>query len=68
MNTKYLVQTLGLGEMAALRALEAMTVRGVPIGDNGRSRGRVWQHRGMLGVLDDYAARIRRMAARALPS
>lgn len=56
-NTKYLVQTLGLGEMAALRALEAMTVRGVLIETTGRSRGRVWQHRGMLGVLDDYAAR-----------
>ena len=56
-NTKYLVQTLDLGEMAALRALEAMTVRGVLIETTGRSRGRVWQHRGMLGVLDDYAAR-----------
>lgn len=61
-NTKYLVETVGLGEMAALRALEAMTARGVLVEMTGRSRGRVWQHRGIFGVLDDYAARIRRMA------
>lgn len=63
-NTKYLVQTLGLGEMAALRALDAMTARGVLVEITGKSRGRVWQHRGILGVLDGYAARIRRMSAK----
>ncbi|MGP6172180.1 Fic family protein [Microbacterium sp. A204] len=63
MNAKYLVQTLGLGEMAALRALDAMSARGVLVEMTGKSRGRVWQHSGILGVLDEYAARIRRMSA-----
>ncbi|MHA3685082.1 Fic family protein [Leucobacter sp. HY1908] len=62
-NTKHLIRALGLGEMAALRALDAMVARGVLVETTGKSRGRVWQHRGILGVLDDYAARIRRMSA-----
>lgn len=64
LNTKYLVKTLGLGEMAALRALDVMTDRGVLVEMTGKSRGRVWQHRGILGVLDEYAALIRRMSAK----
>lgn len=63
-NTKYLVQTLGLGEMAALRALDALTGRGVLVEMTGKSRSRIWQHRGILGVLDEYAARIRHMSAK----
>ncbi|MBO2988561.1 Fic family protein [Leucobacter tardus] len=61
-NTKYLVRELGLGEMAALRSLSALTERDVLIETTGRARGRVWQHRGILGVLDAYAAEIRRMS------
>ena len=63
-NTKYVVRKLGLGEMAALRALDALTAKGVLVEMTGKSRARVWQHRGILGVLDDYAARIRRMSAK----
>ncbi|MCT1478704.1 Fic family protein [Microbacterium sp. p3-SID336] len=62
-NTKYLMAELGLGEMAALRALDALTARGVLTETTGKGRNRVWQHRGILGVLDAYAAEIRRMAA-----
>lgn len=61
-NTKYLVRELGLGEMAALRSLSALTERGVLTETTGRARGRVWQHRGILGVLDAYAAEIKRMS------
>ena len=40
------MKTLGLGEMAALRALDALTERGVLTESTGKSRNRVWQHRG----------------------
>jgi hypothetical protein len=63
-NTKYLTNGLGIGEMAALRALEALTERGVLTEMTGRARGRVWQHRGIFDVLDGYAAEIRRMSLR----
>lgn len=63
-NTKYLTTHLGLGEMAALRALEALTVREVLTETTGKGRNRVWQHRGIFGVLDAYAGGIRRMTAR----
>ncbi len=65
MNTKYLITHLGLGEMAALRALDALTEREVLTETTGgKGRNRVWQHRGILGVLDAYAAEIRRMSVR----
>lgn len=63
-NTRFLKNTLGLGEMAALRALDTLTARGVLIETTGNSRGRVWQHRGIFAVLDEYGAEIRRMAVR----
>ena len=63
-NTKYLMSTLGLGEMGALRALDTLTDRGVLTETTGKSRNRVWQHRGILDVLDDYAEKIRRMTVR----
>ncbi|WP_424937296.1 MULTISPECIES: Fic family protein [Bacteria] len=63
-TTRYLVGSLGLGEMATLRALDALVKRGVLTETTGRARGRVWQHRGIFEVLDDYAGTIRRMSAR----
>lgn len=63
-NTKYLRRELGLGEMAALRALDVLTERSVLTETTGKTRGRIWQHRGIFEVLDRYAAKIRRMSAR----
>ena len=63
-NSKYLMTALGLGEMAALRALDTLTARGVLEETTGKSRGRVWQHRGIFAALDAYAAEIRRMSVR----
>ncbi|MCT9001063.1 Fic family protein [Microbacterium sp. PMIC_1C1B] len=62
-NANYLKDTLGLGEMTALRALDSLMERRVLTETTGRSRGRVWQHRGIFDVLDSYAAVIRRMSA-----
>ncbi|YCK81892.1 Fic family protein [Arthrobacter sp. D3-18] len=63
-NSKYLMRKLGLGEMAAQRALDALTDRGVLVETSGRGRNRVWQHPGFFEVLDGYAAQIRRMSER----
>lgn len=60
-NTAYLTRTLDLSEMTVWRALDALTERGVLTETTGRGRNRVWQHRGILGVLDGYAEQIRRM-------
>lgn len=59
-NTKFLKSTLGLSDMTALRALEALAERGVVTERTGYQRNRVWEHRGILTVLDEYAANIRR--------
>lgn len=64
MNTKYLMSALGLGVMGALRALDALTDRGVLTESTGKSRNRVWQHPGIFDVLDRYAENIRRMSTR----
>lgn len=63
-NVKYLKSALGLSEMTALRALGSLTERDVLTETTGKSRGRVWQHRGIFEVLDAYASVIRRMSGR----
>ncbi|MDQ0613567.1 Fic family protein [Microbacterium sp. W4I4] len=63
-NMRYLTGALGFGEMTALRAVDSLVERGVLVESTGKGRNRVWQHRGILDVLDAYAARIRRMSAR----
>lgn len=63
MNVRFLKNTLGVGEMAALRALDAFTAREVLTETTGRVRGRVWQHRGVFDAVDSYASAIRRMSA-----
>lgn len=59
-NTRYLVEQLGIGEMAALRALQIFVERDVLTESTGKARGRVWEHRGILNVLDLYAEKLRR--------
>ena len=62
-NTNYLMTTLGFGEMAALRALQSLTERGILTEATGRARSRVWLHPGIFRVLDGYAAEIQRMSS-----
>lgn len=59
-NTKYLVEQLSIGEMAALRALHLLAERGVLTESTGKARGRIWEHRGILNALDLYAEKLRR--------
>lgn len=59
-NTRYLVSALGLNDMTVVRALDVLTDRGILTERTGFSRNRVWEQREILGVLDAYAAQIRR--------
>lgn len=60
-NAKHVQTALGVSEMATLRALDTLSDRGVLRERTGRSRGRVWEHPGVIGVLDEYAETIRRL-------
>ncbi|WP_308796767.1 Fic family protein [Agromyces silvae] len=54
-NAKYLTQHFGMNESAAQRALGQLTEAGVLQETTGFRRNRVWQHAGILRVLDGYA-------------
>lgn len=53
-------RALGVADASAQRALAQLTEAGVLQERTGAARGRIWQHEGILAVLDDYAAAIRR--------
>jgi Fic family protein len=59
-NARYLVDHLGMSDMTAQRALAQLSDTGVLTERTGLQRNRVWQHAGILHVLDAYAQRIRR--------
>jgi Fic family protein len=59
-NSRYLVDALGIRDVTVARAMDALTARGVLVERTGFSRNRVWEHRGILTVLDDYAKDVRR--------
>lgn len=59
-NTAYLTENLGLNKVTALRTLDLLTERGVLHERTGKRRNRMWQHSGILDVLDSYAEGIRR--------
>lgn len=59
-NTRYLQKTLGLSKPQAERAIKTLTERGVVVARTGKQRNVVYEHRGILDVLDEYAAGLRR--------
>lgn len=59
-NAAHLQRALEVPAMTAQRALAQLTESGVLQEATGRSRNRVWQHRGILRILDAYAAEVRR--------
>lgn len=59
-NQEYLTSHLGLGMMTAHRAVDTLEERGVLDRITGGRRNKVWIHRGVLQVLDEYAAQLRR--------
>lgn len=59
-NTRALQQHFGIGEMAGLRAMKLLSERGVITELTGWRRARIWEHSGIIRVLDDYAKQVRR--------
>jgi len=59
-NSSALIKHFGMNEMAAQRALNSLSECGVLEEKTGKQRNRVWQHSGILAVLDDYAESLRR--------
>lgn len=60
LNARFLQQRLGLSGPGAQRVLAQMTERGVLKEGSGKGRNRIWQHDGILTILEDYAQRVRR--------
>lgn len=63
-NTRYLKGALGLTDAAVLRALETLGERNILKEKSGLRRNRVWQHTGILKILDEYAKQVQRNTAR----
>ena len=63
-NARYLKAALRINDAVVQRALDALTERGVLVERTGNARNRVWQHVGILEVLDGYADTIRRSQVR----
>lgn len=59
-TTRFVKHELGVNDATAIRALDTLAGRGVVVETSGAKRNRVWEHRGILSVLDEYAASIRR--------
>lgn len=59
-TTRYLCDSLALSKPQAERAIKRLADAGVLTARTGRQRNVIWEHRGILDVLDDYAARLRR--------
>lgn len=59
-NTAILRESFGFGEMASLRALDLLVSKGILRELTGNRRKRIWQHSGILHILDDYAKKLKR--------
>ena len=59
-NAPLLIRKLGMNEVTAQRALEQLVSRGVLVERSGLQRKRIYQHDGILNVLDVYAQQLHR--------
>ena len=59
-NTRYLRESLGLTKAQAERAVKTLAERGIVTARSSKKRDVVYEHRGILNVLDKYAASLRR--------
>lgn len=61
-NAAYLKSHLGINDSVAHRALDVLSSTGVLQEKSGQNRNRIWQHSGVIKILDEYAKGIRRLA------
>lgn len=59
-NAGYLKTQLGVNDATAQRTLDLLVERGILRERTGLRRNRVWEHPGILEVLDNYAMKIKR--------
>lgn len=59
-NTKFDKEHFGINGAAASRALSVLAEKGILKEASGNSCNRIWQHNGILEVLNGYAAQVRR--------
>lgn len=59
-NARYLKDHFGFADPGVHNALTVLSERGVLTEKTGLRRNRIWQHSGILAVLDDFAKQIRR--------
>lgn len=59
-DAAYVARVLETNPMTAQRVLQLLGERAVLVERTGKRRGRIWQHPGILEVLDEYADSIRR--------
>lgn len=64
-NTAILQKSFGFGEMACLRALDLLVGKGILQELTGNRRKRIWQHSGILFILDDYAKKLKRASLKS---
>lgn len=62
-NTNWVVEQLGVSDVAAVRAIGQLVEAGVLTQSNSRARNRVWECRAVLHALDDFASRAGRRAS-----
>lgn len=60
LNSQYLRTQVGLTKSQAERAIRTLADAGVLVARSSAKRNVVWEHRGVLDVLDEYAAGLRR--------
>jgi Fic family protein len=59
-NTRYLRENAGMSKPQAERAIKQLGELGILTPRSGKQRNVLWEHRGILDVLDEYAAGLRR--------
>lgn len=59
-NAKFIKEQLQINDAAAHRALSALTQRNIIVETSGNNRNRIWQHNGILEVLNNYSEQVRR--------
>lgn len=62
MNSDYAQRVLAAGPVTANRALDVLVEKGVVFERSGKKRGRIWEHRGILAALENFADTVKRPA------